>query len=341
MSTRRARLVFCSVASTALLVGCGGSTKGASTSGSPATGGKSFTVGYSVPTAQNPFLMSIEQAAVKTIAAAGGTVKFRDGQLNSNKQVSDLQEFISDGVDSVIVAPAIVPAAVKGKFAQARAAKIGVIAWDWEFSPNTLNGGPPAPPVQAQVTADRTNVGKGLADAIDSQFHGGGQVLYVGLPFPVNGTDQMFNTFQKELVAKGDKLVSRVNNGQDNAAGARPLVDGALTQYPNLNAVVTYNGGSAIGAYQATSSAGRKNVLIYNAQIDQSSVAPQKQGQIAEQWELNPVEMGVQLGKMAIAEHQKAPLSNWAKTITVPSQPYTPATIGQWESYDSRLAKLP
>lgn len=299
-------------------------SSGSTSSGSTSSGGKKFVVGYSLPTAQNPFLMAIYNGTDKVVRAAGGTTELRDGQLDPNKQVADLQDFINQHVSAIIMAPAQVPQAVTPILAKARKAGIPVFAWDWDFSPKAQAGGAPAPPVQGEVVADRTNVGREVADAIVAKVPHA-QVLYVGLPFPVTGTDQMFNSFKTELTSKGGKLVTRVNNGKDNAEGALPLVDGALTQFPNINAVVTYNGGSAIGAYEAARAQGKK-LLVFNAQSDPGSVTAQQKGQINEQWDLDPISSGVAIGKLAVAAATHQPIAVWSKSIITPSKPVTNAS---------------
>lgn len=342
--TTTTRGALCALAITPLLAaGCGSSDKKSSSSsgGSSSTAApksKPFKVGYSLPTGQNPFLNAIEAGAEKTIQQAGGTVTKRDGQLDPNKQVSDINEFINDGVDAIIIGPAQVPEAVTPVVKRAVKAGIKVFAWDWDFS-GEKSGAAPKGPVQGTVDGDRTTVGIEIADQLKKSTGGKAKVIYVGLPFPVTGTDQFFSSMKAQLAKTGGKIVQRVDNGKDNAEGARPLVDGALTAHGDANAIVTYNGGSALGAYQAAKAAGRKLEII-DAQVDPAAIVSQRKGQISRQWELDPVQNGVELGKLATAAAQGKPASDWKKTVIVPSHQVDKSNVAKWVSWDKQLAAL-
>lgn len=321
--------------------GCGSDSNSNSNSNSNSStsssggGGKSFTVGYSQGSEQNPFLAAIEQGAVKQIEAQGGKVVVRDTQLNPNKQVTDIREFINQKVDAIVFAPAIVPEALIPALKQAHDAGIPVIGWDWYFESDT-----PPPPVDGQVTVDRDKLGKEMADELDKQTGGKAQAIEVALPFPVRGVDRMFQAFDQELKThSGSSVVKIVKNGKDNAEGALPLVGGALTSNSDANALVTYNGGSAEGGYQAAKQQGKK-LFVLNAQVDPGSIAAQKAGQINEQWELDPVVMGSELGKLASAAGQDKPASEWKKTVRITAKLYNKDNIADWETWDQKLSDI-
>ena len=345
-STGRGALLALTIASSTA-AGCGSSSDSSSSSGSKTDSGasakKSFTVGYSLPTGQNPFLNAIEKGAAKTIAAQGGKVVVRDGQLDPNKQVTDIQEFVNDNVDAIIVGPAQVPEAVVPILKRAQAAGIATFAWDFQFDSGTASGGPPKAPVDGQVTGDRLKVGEAMAAQLKKKFSGSTRAIYVGLPFPVTGTDAMFKSFTDSLASKdAGKVVQRVNNAKDNAEGARPLVNGALTRNGKANAVVTYNGASALGAASAIKQGGRgKSVVTYVAQADPEVFPGLKAGSITRVWDLNPVENGIALGKLASAGALKKPDGEWKKSVTVPASPYDQGNVGSWVPWGQRIAKIP
>jgi ribose transport system substrate-binding protein len=324
------------------VAGCGSSNDDTSTaastgSSSGAAAGKPFTVGYSVPTAQNPWLSAIERSTQATIEKQGGKVLLRDAQLDPNRQVADIQSFVSRKVDAIVVGPAQVPQAAAGVLKQARNAGIPVIALEWDFS-----GGPPPAPVQGQAIIDRRALAQQVTDQIAKDTGGKAQIVYIGLPFPVIGVDTFYAALQKDVAAKGMKIVDRVNNPKDNAEGARPLIDAELTKNHTFDAIVSYNGPSALGAYQAAKAAGRQDkIRIYNIQLEPSTVAAVKSGQLkAVQWEIDPVALGRGLGTLSTAAARSKPAAQWQKTVIVTPKAYTAASLSSWPTWDSRIAAL-
>src|SRR5690606_39056557 len=172
-------------------------------------GGEGFSVGSSLPTGQNPWLNAIKDAAVAVIESAGGSVVVQDAQLDPNRQVSQLDELVNQGVDAIVLGPAQVPEAVQGALEGAQAAGIPTLALEYDYD---VTDEPPPAPMDAQVLVDRRELARQVAAEV-----AGGSVVYVGLPFPVTGLDVFFAAFEEALEAEGATLLERVDNPTDNA----------------------------------------------------------------------------------------------------------------------------
>lgn len=324
----------CAVAA-AGLAACGSSNGKGSTSGASPSGGgtaKPFTYGYSIPTGQNPWINAIATAVRAAAAPAGGRMELTDAQLDPSKAVQQVGRFATEGVDAIAVAPAQVPEALIGPLAKAAAQGIHLFGLEWSFAADPT--APPKAPVEGQASIDRGKLGADVAAAVQAGAHGDAKVIYVGLPFPVASLDFFEASMKAKLGAS--RIVANLDNPTDNAQGALAPLNGALAAHPDANAIVTYNGPSALAAVQAVKSAGRQGkVRIYDIQIDSATAAAVRAGTIAAVWDLNPPALGKALGGLIAAAGSGKPKSAWAKTVVITAPEYTKATIGSWKDWST------
>jgi ABC-type sugar transport system substrate-binding protein len=326
-------LLLC-VTAVILVAACGSSGSSSSGGGTSGNGGKSFTFGYSIPTGQNPWITDIANAAKATAGKDGGKMTLADAQLNPNATVSQVNRFITEGMNAIVIAPAQVPESLQGILAKARAKGIKTFALEWNFTNDTA--APPASPVQGQVIIDRGGLGRDVAKRVNADEGGHAKIMYVGLPFPVRSLDFFAASMRSALAGTGSKVVIQVNNPKDNAEGALGPETSGLTAHPDVNAIVTYNGPSAVAAVRAVKAAGLAGkVKIYNIQLDTATGKLIQSGAVQAAWDLQPVQLGDQLGKLIGAAGSGAPESQWAKTVVVRAPMYDRSNIGSWTDPDA------
>jgi ABC-type sugar transport system substrate-binding protein len=324
------------VIATGGLAACGSSDdNGSSTSASTSTGGaatteaKDFTYGYSMPTGQNPWMNAVADAT--EAAAAPGKMERTDAQLDPGKAVEQVNRFITDGDPVIAVGPAQVPESLQGSLKKAADQGTKVLALEWSFSDDAT--APPTAPVQGQASMDRGQLGKDVAAAAMDGAGGDAKIVYIGLPFPVSSLD-FFEKTMKASLTGGSSIIANLDNPTDNAQGALKPLSGALAAHPETNAIVTYNGPSALAAVQAVKSAGMTDkVKIYDIQIDGAVAPAVKSGAITEVWDLNPPALGEALGGLIKAAGEGAPDSEWKKTVLVKAPAYTKDTIDTWQDW--------
>jgi ABC-type sugar transport system substrate-binding protein len=312
---------------------CGSSDDGGSGSAGSGTsdgGAASFSYGYSLPTGQNPWMNAIADVVQET---AGGQMERTDAQLDPAKAVQQINRFVTDGVAAIAVAPAQVPEALHASLSRAAGDDIKLFALEWSFDADPA--APPKPPVQGQASVDRGRLGRDVAAKVEQDAGGAAKVIYIGLPFPVASLDFFEQSFRAAL-SGGSQVVADVDNPRDNAQGALGPLRGALSNQPDANAIVTYNGASALAAIEAVRSAGLADrVKIYCIQLDGSIRAAIADGRITASWDLNPPQLGEALGGLIAAAGAGEPESAWARTVAIEAPVYTPQTIGDWTDWSA------
>ena len=305
----------------------------------PATAASKITVGFSYPIEANTYLKAIGTGAQKTLAKAGYGFMPLDAQLDGNKQISDIEAMITKKVDAMIVYP-LDSKGLKPAMDKAKAAGIKVITMNYTVNDSTKA---PASPALAQVqdAFPQRTLAKEKVKYLNQVLPKGGNVLYVGLGFPVYALEAHANMFKEEL-AKDSKFtyLGRVDNQSDDAEGGRQAVEQALVKYPKVDAIVAYNDPTALGAYSAVSARGKINIKVIGNQMQPEAVKSIAKGQIDGSWDFNPVESGISLAKLTISILKKEPKANWSKTIQTPAKFYDAASISDFVPWTTRANKI-
>jgi ribose transport system substrate-binding protein len=286
---RAAVALIAAVSSCALVVSACSSSKtsanGATTGGSG--GGKHYTVGFSNPTGAQPILQTFQKGLTAAAARDNITVKSLDAQLDPNKQVSDVNQFVTQHVDAIIVFPlsqnSLTPA-----LNRAKQAGIKVLGFNAILDPNQAN----IAPYDADFDQGETFQGAQLAaDYVNQQLGGKGRVLGVGIGVPVPSLQLMTTNFQKDLTTKspGITWLATASNPTDDIAGGQKAVADALTKYKgNVQAVMAYNDDSAIGASVALKNAGVTHAVITGMNGDPQGVEAINDGRMSAMVDIVP-----------------------------------------------------
>src|SRR3990172_2030484 len=248
MSYRRVAVLFGAIAIVAAACGGGASP---SPSGGTAAGCK---VGISWNNFQQPRWAATDKPAMfKAIQDGGGTVVGDpDANLDSQRQLSDVDTLISNGAQVLILLAqdqkAILPALQKAKDSA-----IPVIAYDRLIEdPGVL-----------YITFDNIGVGKAEADAILKKVPKGNYVLIKGDPGDPNASTFLPQGWDqaglKDKVASGD---IKILNGPDGTftdawktekaqANMEAIIDKAVADGNKIDAILAENDSTALGVVAA------------------------------------------------------------------------------------------
>jgi ribose transport system substrate-binding protein len=281
-------------------------------------------IGDANPVASNPNQQAITWGEKQAAKAYGWTVKTLDANLSTDKQVSDIDAFISLKVKGIITWT-LDPGAAGAAYKRATAKGIPIV--DFGATQN----------VNSTVYDERgfgCSMGQKAAAYIAKRVPKG-KVLVIGGP-PVPSIVNYTNCFVKAAKAKGLVVGDKQDNVKDTAATAQPIVQDMLTKHPDTDAIWCYNDPSCLGAGAVVRSSGKKvwiegkqkGIVITGANGSNEAAEGIKSGVISATWDPQSPEMGrvaVQILAMHLVD--KKPLSALPKVVVVPMKVWDAKTI--------------
>ncbi len=185
----------------------------------------------------------------------GVQLQFEDARADVVKQLSQVENFISQKVDAIIVNP-VDTASTANIIKAATAAKIPLVFVNRRPDSATL-----APGVAA-VVSDDIEAGKLQMQYIAEKLGGKGNVVILLGDLANNSTTNRTKGVKEVLTKYPGIKIEQEQTGIWLRDGGMTLVNDWLTQGRDFDAVLANNDEMAIGASMALKSAGKKGVLI-------------------------------------------------------------------------------
>ena len=249
----------------ALAAAPGCQTGGRGGQGGGAAGAK--RVGVTLLTREHEFYRELEAGLREAAQKAGYELIVTSGDFDLAKQQSQIENFIVQRVDAVVVCPAdskgIGPA-----IDQANQAGIPVFTADI-----AAQGGR----VISHVASDNLEGGRMAAEYIARALGGQGSVGIIGQQEVQSGLDRE-NGFKEEMQKHpGIKIVAVLNGGgvRDRALKA---AEDMLQGNPGLKAIFGINDDSALGALSAAEARGRSDLVLVGYDATPEAVNAIKRG---------------------------------------------------------------
>jgi ribose transport system substrate-binding protein len=265
------------VATAVLLAGCTGASGGSSGSGggekpngpvSPAANGDikdhcgtaPIKVGYLKSNGGGTAWTAQALAEFKDEASKCPNIKdvqYAEGVNNQAKAISDLNSFVAQGVDAMIMTPDY-GAAQLPSMKQAMGARTTLVSiWD-------STGGEPGKDASAMLDYDYEAMGAGWAKFLHEQLPDGGKVAFLGGTAANTSTQPLFDAFQKavhqypNLEIVGDKW--QVTDW--DPAKSKQVMTGLLSQHERIDAVISDYVAIGQGVLQSYDDAGFKRPVL-------------------------------------------------------------------------------
>lgn len=260
---RRASTLGVALASLVLVAAC---SSGASPSASPSTpaaastsasassppsaaaptSAGAVTIGIALSTLNNPYFVTLTNAAKAEAQAKGAMITAADGQNDLAKQTSEVEDFISKKVSCIIVNP-VDSSGIVAAVTEANTANIPVIAVD-----RGVTGAPTA----GFIASDNVQAGKLAADALLKALNGSGKIaVLTGVP-GASATNDRTKGFQQSLAANPGVTVVANQTAKFDRATALSVTENILQAHPDIKGIFAENDEMALGAIQALTSAG-------------------------------------------------------------------------------------
>lgn len=235
------------------LVACGTTGLGNSSNDNKSTTQKSakeLKLGVSISTTNNPYFVAMKDGLEKAAGEKEVTLKIADAQDDAARQADDIQNFISQNVDALLINP-VDSDAIVTSIKAANNANIPVILID-----RGSNGGE----VLTTVASDNVEAGKMAAEFITKQL---GEKAKT---FELSGVPGASATVDR---GKGFEQISKTNldvlssqSANFDRAKALNTAQNMIQGNKEVQAIFAQNDEMALGAAQAVKAAGLSNVLI-------------------------------------------------------------------------------
>ena len=294
------------------LSGCTQNQNGGATSGQ-SSGAATKTIGVSIQDLQAQFYAAMQQGMKDEAAKYGYKITFTDANRDQARQTSQVEDFLSQRVDAIILTP-VDSKAVGPAIVEANNANVPVFTAD--IASTSSKG-----VVVSHVASDNMQGGRVGADLLCKALGGQGSVAIIDQP-EVTSVQDRVKGFRQELAAKcpNVKIVADQTAGGDRGVAAT-VMDNLLQTYPNLTGVFGINDDSALGALKSIKSAGKLGtikVVGYDATPEARKAIDT--GQMVGDPEQHPD----QIGKLTIDQiHLYFSGKKPAKYIPVPVGSYT------------------
>ena len=253
--------MICSLAGCGIVIdGEGGST------GSKASGA-SGAIGLSISTQNNPFFVTLAEGAKKAAKQAGVPLTVVDASDDATKQVSDIEDLVSQNVSVLIVNP-VDSDAVTGAVEAAIAKGVRVISVD-----RVVNG----VDIDCQIASDNV-AGAELAtqyivDTLGENVKTAELVGTSGASAAIDRSQGFHNIADKKL-----KVVASQTADFDRTQGMT-VMENMLQADSSIQAVFAGNDEMALGAVEAISGA-KKDVLVVGFDATDDAIEAIRQGRM-------------------------------------------------------------
>ncbi|MFH5774997.1 substrate-binding domain-containing protein [Paracoccus sp. NGMCC 1.201697] len=237
-------------------------------------------IGVSMTSFDNPFLtVVLNGIRAEAERSEGVTLSVEDAQLDVAKQLNQVQNFVANGVDAIIVnavdgdSTAAITAAATGA---------GIPLVYVNHPPAELDTGMPAG--TAYVGSQETDAGKLQADAVCALLKGRSDPKAVILMGPLENHAALVRTkMVEDAFAQPDckvEVIEKQTAGW-NRVQAQDLMGQWLTAGLQFDAVVSNNDEMAIGAAQALQAAtGKGDIIIAGIDATADGLAAMQSGQM-------------------------------------------------------------
>lgn len=237
------------VTSLTVLSGCGKSEQ--STAQKTDQGAAKKKIGVSLLTKEHVFFNKIEEAIIAEAKAKGLDVIIMDGGQDSNKQMSQIQDFITQKVDAIALAPAS-SSGIEPGIALAKKANIPFFTFDVGAKGD----------VASHIATDNKEGGRIAGQYMGEKvLNGKGKVAIV----TYSEVESCVNREEgfKEAIAKfpGIQVVD-VQNSSGSAEKAANVTQDMLLKNPDLDAIFAVGDPFAVGALSAIRAAGKKVKIV-------------------------------------------------------------------------------
>ncbi|MFT2791950.1 substrate-binding domain-containing protein [Serratia sp. T13T92] len=217
---------------------------------SQATLAKEYKIGASLLTQQHPFYIDLADAMKAEAKKDDVVLNISIANQDLNKQLSDVEDFITKKVDAIIISP-VDSKGVQAAIIKAEKAGIPVI---------TVDVAAEGVPVVTHVATDNYAGGVAAGKLMGKLLNGKGKVAIIDYP-ALQSVVARVDGFKKGLADTPDVKIVAIQTGITRAE-ALTVAQNMMQAHPDLNGLFGFGDDAALAAVIAAKSARNDNIKI-------------------------------------------------------------------------------
>lgn len=229
--------------------------------------GSEIKVGFAVPDSTNPFFIQMTDIIKEGLAKENITLQVSSADMDMNKQINTIENFVASKVDVLIVAP-VDDRGVEPALKAARDAGVKVISFGGDLTNTDVN-----------ILADQAGIGMALGEDaakwINEQLGGTAEVGVI-VTTQTNNVAVRAKTLEESLKAGAPNAKLVAKQEATTVAEAQQVAENMIQAYPNIKVIATNSDAVALGAFEAVSAAGKASDDFYINGSDATPEAIQK-----------------------------------------------------------------
>jgi ribose transport system substrate-binding protein len=249
----------------------------------PAMAEKTVTIGMMLSDTANQFFVTMYEAAQAKAKELGVEVIVLDAANDAAKDVSNMEDLLSRGVNAILynpvdsdAAPAVVELANK--------AGVPVITID-----RSSNGGE----VVSHIASDNVYGGKIAGEYIVSLLPDGGEIAEIQGQAGASAAKDRGEGFHQAVDTIANIKVVSSQIGNWDRTQALSIMENVMQANPNVKAVFCHNDVMALGVVEACQQAGRSDIIIVGFDADKDAIAAIQEGTMMATVQQLPDQMGI------------------------------------------------
>jgi ribose transport system substrate-binding protein len=258
----------------------------------PATASESsIIIGALLSDTSNTFFVTMKDAIEATAAELGAETIVLDGANDAAKDVTNMEDLISAGVDIVLYNP-VDSVAAAAVVEIAAAAGIPVISID-----RSVNGAE----VISHIASDNVYGGRIATEYAIELIGGEGFIAEIQGQAGASAANERHQGFEEAVQANGKVTVVSSQIGDWDTTKAMQIMENIITASPEVQAVFCANDNMAIGAVQACQQNGRDDIVIVGFDCEVVALQAIAEGAMAATIRQQPALMGETGVRLAVA----------------------------------------
>lgn len=228
---------------------------------------------YCTSTLNNPFMKTIGDTFQELCDQNGDTLIVMDPQYDQAKQISQIEDAITQDVDAIFLIP-VDSDGVRSALEMARDKNVPVIAIDNPVTDVDL--------VKANVSSDNYNAGLLCGQTMVEDFPDGAQIAIIDSPTMVACVERV-EGFMAGLGEKADSFeIVAQQDGTASLEKSMPIAENMIQANPDIQAFFCINDPSALGTIAALKANNKlEGIKIYAVDGSPDAKAVLKSGELA------------------------------------------------------------